>query len=573
MSVVRMPSRAGLAVLAVLIVAGVASAGSAATTAPAVQFVERAHETGLDFRHDNGMQGKLYIVEAIGSGLALFDCDGDGDLDILMRQAGPVDGSGQRTDRLYRNDLVAGRPETLHFTDVSAGSGFDRPAVGMGVAVGDYDGDGRPDVYLTNYGPNRLLRNLGDCRFEDVTGKAGAAHDGWTVPATFFDMDGDGDLDLFFGDYVDFSPGRRVTCRSASSRPDFCGPDAYGPLPKHLLRNDGGKFVDVTVASGIAEVRGKALGIVAFDADGDGRTDLFVGNDAMDNELWMNRGGGRFVDEGAERGCAVNGHGSRTGDMGISAADVDGDGDEDLISTHIDTEGLSFWVNDGAGFFRDLAAPAGMLLATRGHTGFGTVWIDADNDGLPDLYLANGAVRLLEDEAAAGDPLPLHESDQIFRNLAGGRFAEISSSAGAYFSASEVGRGVAAGDLDNDGDSDLVISNSGGPARLLIDAHGQDNAWVGLRVLDRPGGRDALGARVTLRLAHGRRLVRRCHTDGSYASAGDPRVLFGLGAEPGAVAGVEVEWPDGRRESFPAPPLRAYSVLVEGSGQAAPRAP
>ena len=564
-----MPSRAGLAVL---IAAGVASAGSAAAV-PAVALLERAHETGLDFRHDNGMRGKLYIVEVMGSGAALFDCDGDGDLDVLLRQAGPADHSGRETDRLFRNDLRPGHPETLHFTDVTAGSGFDRPAVGMGVAVGDYDGDGRPDVYLTNYGPNRLLRNLGGCRFEDVTQKAGAEHDGWSVPATFFDYDGDGDLDLFYADYVDFSPSRPVTCRTASSRPDFCGPDAFGPLPVHLLRNDGGRFVDVTAASGMAAVRGKALGAIAFDADGDGRPDLFVGNDAMDNELWMNRGEGRFAEEAAERGCAVNGRGARTGDMGISAADVDGDGDDDLVSTHINTEGVSFWINDGAGNFNDLAAPAGMLLATRSHTGFGAVWLDVDNDGRLDLYLANGAVRLLEEEAAAGDPLPLHEPDQLFRNLDSGRFAEISADAGPYFSASEVGRGVAAGDVDNDGDTDLVVSNSGGPARLLLDVHGQDRAWVGLRVLGRPGGRDALGARVELLLGDGRRMVRRAHTDGGYASAGDPRVLFGLGDGKDAPTAVVVSWPDGRRETFPPPPLRTYSELVEGTGHAAPKEP
>jgi len=555
----RIPGCAAL--LAVLALAPhPASAG-----APDVRFEDRAAATGLAFRHDNGMRGEKQIVEVMGSGAALFDCDGDGDLDVLLRQAGPVDGSGEATDRLFRNDGGRGEPR---FTDVTQGSGLDLPAIGMGVATGDYDNDGRIDLYLTNEGPNRLLRNRGDCRFEDVTAATGAGDERWSVPATFFDYDRDGWLDLFVGNYVDFDPKRPVRCRSTSSMLDFCGPDSFSPLPDRLLHNRHGRFEDVTAASGLAASRGKALGAIAFDADGDGWTDLFVGNDATDNNLWVNRRDGTFADEGLARGCALNARGRRTGDMGVDAADFDDDGDDDLISTHIATEGVSLWSSDGA-VFRDVAAPAGLLFATLPHTGFGTAWFDADGDGLLDLYFANGAVRQLEALLARKDPLPIWEENQLFLNAGGGRFREVTATAGADVAGREASRGVAFGDVDDDGDVDLLINNSGQAPRLLLNRTGPPRSWIGFRLLGGEPARDQLGAVVELELEGGRRLRRRARTDGSYASASDPRVLVGLGDGGSTIRTLTVRWPSGRIETFPPPPPNAYATLVEGRGRAA----
>jgi hypothetical protein len=549
--------------LQVLLLLSPLAAGTA--EAAAVRFVDRAAEAGLDFVHDNGMRGERQFLEVMGSGAAMLDCDGDGDLDVLLRQAGPADGSGQATDRLFRNDLRNGR---LRFTDVTAGSGLDVAAVGMGVAAGDFDNDGHVDLYLTNFGANRLLRNRGGCRFEDVTAAAGAGDDRWSVPATFFDFDRDGWLDLFVGNYVDFDPRDPKRCFAKSSALDYCGPESFGPLPDRLLHNRGGRFEDVTQRAGLAVAPGRALGAIAFDADGDGWTDLFVGNDSNDNNLWINQRDGTFRDRALELGCALNSTGIETGDMGVDAADIDGDGDDDLISTHFRSEGVSVWLNQGQGQFRDLAAPSGLMLPTRHHTGFGTAWFDADGDGLLDVYFANGAVQLLDELVTRGDPFPIWEPNQLFLNLGRGRFRDVTAEAGPEVAGREASRGVAFGDVDNDGDIDLLIANSGARARLLINETEPRASWVGLRLRGGEPERDLLGAVAHLELADGSTLVRRARADGSYASAHDPRVLFGLGPAGAPPLAVVVQWPDGERERFPPPPVGRFTDLVRGRGSA-----
>jgi len=547
----------------------------AASPATTQIFVDATAQVGVGFVHSNGMSGQRYIVEVLGPGVALFDMDNDGDLDLYLRQGMPLGpnarpGPGTPTDRLFRNDLVV-RPDgsrSLHFTDVTAASGIAVPAYGMGIAAGDYDNDGLIDLYLTNFGANRMLRNLGGGRFADVTARTGTDDPRFSVPASFFDFDRDGWLDLYVGNYVDFSYATHHTCYYRSV-PDYCGPRAYNPQPGRLFRNRrDGTFEDVTTRAGLSGARTNALGSIAGDVDGDGWPDLFVASDAMENQLWINNHRGGFTDEAPLRGCAVNGAGNRVGNMGVDLADFDGDGDEDLFVTHIETESHALWINDGGGMFLDGTVAAGLALPTFGYTGFGTGFIDYDNDGGLDILVVNGAVRAIEALQRAGDPFPLHQPKQLLRNLGNGRFREETAAA---LKVSEVGRGAAFGDLDNDGDTDVVITNNNGPARVLLNQVGQDRPWLGLRLVGGPGRRDMLGASVEVQRPGRPRVRRHVRADGSYASAQDPRILVGLG-DPAAVSRVRAYWPSGRVEDFTGVKVKAYTTLVEGTGRPVKRA-
>jgi hypothetical protein len=538
-------------------------------------FVDATAQVGVSFVHVNGMSGQRYIVEVLGAGAALLDMDNDGDLDLYLRQGMPLGpgakpGPATPTDRLYRNDLALGPDgsRSLRFTDVTAGSGVAVPAYGMGVAAGDYDNDGLTDLYLTNFGPNRMLRNLGGGRFADVTARTGTDDPRFSVPASFFDFDRDGWLDLYVGDYVDFTYATHHTCYYRS-RPDYCGPLAYKPLPGHLFHNrKDGTFEDVTARAGLAGALANALGSIAGDVDRDGWPDLFVASDAMENQLWINDRRGGFTDQAALRGCSVSGAGNRVGNMGVDLADFDGDGDEDLFVTHIETEGHALWVNDGNGMFLDGTVAAGLAVPTLPFTGFGTGFVDYDNDGALDILVVNGAVRAIEALQRAGDPFPLHSPKQLLRNLGNGRFQEQAVPA---LRVSEVGRGVALGDLDNDGDTDVVITNNNGPARVLLNQGGQDRPWLGLRLVGGRGRSDRLGAYVEVQRPGRPPIVRHVRADGSYASAQDPRILIGL-RDQAAVSGVRAFWPDGRAEDFRGLKPNAYTTLVQGTGRPAKRA-
>ncbi|HYO16304.1 MAG TPA: CRTAC1 family protein [Thermoanaerobaculia bacterium] len=533
-------------------------------------FVDRAAAWGLDFRYQNGMTGELFFPEIMGGGAALFDYDNDGDLDAFLVQGHPLAKGGppSKGGRLFRNDLVAlgkKNPEP-RFVDVTEASGIRATGYGMGVAAGDFDNDGRIDLYLTNFGTNQLWRNKGDGRFEDVTAKAGADDPRWSVSASPVDLDRDGWLDLYIANYVDFSLENNVRCYAASSRRDYCGPSSFQPVPDRLLRNRGnGTFEDVSVRSGIARKAGPALGVVAADLDGNGWQDLYVANDGAPNFLWMNQRDFTFREEALFAGAALNAAGQPEASMGVTAGDMDGDGDDDLFLTHLTGEKNTLYVNLGDGLFEDRTAAAGLAAPSLPFTGFGTLWLDYDNDGWLDLLAANGAVRLLDDKARQGDSYPFAQRAQLFRNLGSGRFVEIpGGEAGAPFREEAVGRGVAFGDVDNDGDTDALVVNSNGPARLLINQVGSRRPWLGLR-LTGPTGRDLLGARVTVFRKGAPALVRRAATDGSYGSANDPRVLVGLG-DSSEVEKVRVNWPDGRSEIFPPPPLGRYTTLVQGEG-------
>jgi len=534
-------------------------------------FTEAAETSGLRFAHFNGMSGDLLMPEILGPGVALFDYDNDGDLDVFVPQ-GRMLGAGKTISqalfpprmppplegRLFRNDLEARQDGTrsLHFTDVTAQSGIHATGYGMGVATGDFDNDGFIDLYLTSFGANQLLHNNGDGTFTDVTEKSGTSMTGWSVSAVFVDYDRDGWLDLYVGSYLRYTVEGATPCFSPSGARDYCTPNTYKPLPGRLFHNNrNGTFGDVTARSRIASEFGPALGVSAADFNGDGWVDLYVANDSQPNQLWINQHDGTFRNTALLAGAALTLEGKAEASMGVDAGDFDNDGDEDLFITEQTGEGHNLYVNDGTGAFTDQSARSGLAAASLGFTGFGTSWFDYDNDGWLDLLTANGAVQTIQALVDARDPFPLHQRKQLFRNLGNGRFEEVSAAAGAAFQLSEVGRGAAFGDIDNDGDTDIVISNNNGPVRLLLNNVGNRKHWIGLRLLP--------GARVAIVRKTGPTLWRRARVDGSYASANDPRVLAGLG-DSTETPTVRVTWPDGRTGEFPNVAIDRYTTLAEG---------
>ena len=550
-------------------------------------FVDATREAGIDFVHFNGMSGERYLCEMMGPGGALFDYDNDGDLDLYLVQGRmlgpgktlsdaifPPPDSGPLIDRLYRNDLRKNRSgeRRLHFTDVTEQSGIQSPGYGMGVAAGDFDNDGWTDLYVTNFGPNQMFRNNGDGTFTDVTAATGTNDPRWSVSAAFVDYDRDGWLDLYVGNYVDFSFSNHKRCFSFSdagggSALEYCDPIQYQPLPESLFRNRGdGTFEDASHKATIARESNGALGVSTADFDGDGWIDIYVANDKRPNHLWINQKDGSFRNEALLNGCAVSGEGFSESSMGVDAGDYDNDGDEDLFMTHMSlNEKNTLYVNQGKAAFKDASYPSGLALPSIPFTGFGTAFLDYDNDGRLDILSVNGHVKNVEMLVRAKDPYPLHQTNQLFRNLGKGQFQEVTNAGGAVFELSEVSRGAAFGDVDNDGDTDVLILNNNGPARLLINQAGSGNHWIGLRLVGRPSGRDMLGARVAVLLSRGPALWRRVRTDGSYASANDPRVLVGLG-QAAQVKAVRILWPDGWAEEWKQIPIDTYSTLRKGSG-------
>jgi hypothetical protein len=544
-------------------------------------FIDRAAEWGLAFTYSTGQSGELYMPEIMGGGAALFDYDGDGDLDVFVVQGHPLKSGSANPGpaawgRLFRNDLITpkGKNAVPRFVDVTEASGIRATGYGMGVATGDYDNDGRIDLYLANFGSNQLWHNNGDGTFTDVTAAAGVDDPRWSTGAAFADLDRDGWLDLFVLNYVDFSVANNVRCFAPSSRRDFCGPSTFAPVPDRLLRNrKNGAFEDVSLPSGIGRKPGPGLGVVADDLDGDGWLDLFVANDGADNFLWLNQHDFTFREDGLIAGVAVNAAGRPEAGMGIAVGDADGDGDDDLLITHLTAETNTFYANLGGGVFEDRTALSGLGAPSLPFTGFGTSWLDVENDGLLDLAAFNGAVNLMGAMGSGEGLAPYAEPDQLFHNLGGGKFKDVSAEAGAAFRTPKVSRGAAFGDVDNDGDTDILVVDADSPVRLLINETGSRNPWLGLRLVGRPAGakaeRDLLGARVEILRKGAPSLWRRSATDGSYESANDPRVLVGLGSSS-EVTGVRVLWPDGLAESFPPPPLRMYTTLVRGTGKAVP---
>jgi enediyne biosynthesis protein E4 len=531
-------------------------------------FKEVAEQVGLKFQHYNGMTGKFYLPEITGSGAALFDFDNDGDLDVFLVQGNVLEPNtrpnGALFGKLFRNDLNPSK--TLSFTDVTQRSGVVASGYGMGAAVGDINNDGLPDLYLSNLGSNQMYLNKGDGKFVDVTKESGTDDARWTTSASFFDYDRDGWLDLMIVNYAEFSFSNNPACYAATTAKDYCTPRVFRAPGNRLFHNKGnGSFEDASAAAGVDKEFGHGLGVVTADFNNDGWIDIYVANDGDQNQLWINQKNGRFVNDALLAGCAVNRNGQTEAGMGVDAADFDGNGTDDIFVSHLMDETNTLYVNLGEALFEDRTREAGLGMPGRRFTGFGTFFFDYDNDGWLDLFVANGAVQLLPELVRQKNPFPLGQPDQLFRNSGKGSFVEIVEE--PEFSLLEVGRGAAFGDVDNDGDTDFLVTNNNGPARLFLNQVGNRNHWLGLRLVGK-AGRDMLGAQVEIVVGDNRILRRRVRTDGSYLSGNDPRVLVGLGGTT-RVKAVRVRWPDGAVEEWKDVKVDQYTTLKEGVSPAA----
>ncbi|RME38145.1 MAG: CRTAC1 family protein [Planctomycetota bacterium] len=523
--------------------------GSALVT-PRIPGKKADRQPSADAKH-SGMP-RLYFPEIMIGGVCLLDVDRDGNLDVYFVQGGHILGerSTREPNRLYRN-LGGGR-----FTDVTQPSGTGDRGFGMGCTTGDFDGDGFVDLYVTNVGPNVLYRNNGDGTFSDVTERAGVGDAAFSSSAAFADIDGDGDLDLYVVNYVRWSPESEVLCDTATDRPGYCGPLAYeAPARDTLYRNNGdGTFTDISVSAGLEAAFGNGLGILPADFDGDGRMDFCVANDQTANQLWRNRGDGTFEDVSLLWGVAFNEHGLAEAGMGIDARDLNGDGRLDILMTHFAEETNTLYLSEGD-FFEDRTAGSG-LAVSRPFTGFGTALMDFDQDGTADLYVANGRVALLQTIYYTPEQ-PFAEPNLLFRGLGGGRFEEVTPRGGTAEEKIESSRGAAFGDLDNDGDVDIVVVNQDAPAYVLMNRIGERRHWIVFDVRNAQGA-PALGARVVLRA--GERTMRdEVRVAYSYCSANDPRVHFGLGALE-RVDEVRITFPDGQATRMG--PLAADRIVV-----------
>jgi hypothetical protein len=535
-------------------------------------FADVTDEAGLAFVQDPGPTGSFFFPQITGSGAALLDFDQDGRLDVyLLQGAGP---DSPARNRLFRQDRDG------HFTDVSAGSGLDVAGYCTGVAVGDVNNDGWPDVLVAQYGGLRLfLNNKGDGTFTDVSRESGLETARWATSAAFFDYDRDGWLDLVVAHYVDWDPN--VHCHAHSGEREFCGPSGFPGSVTQLYHNTGkagpaaaGKpprvrFEDVTDRSGLASRKGPGLGVVCLDFDGDGWPDILVANDGKPNHLWVNRHGGTFKEEAVQRGLAYNAMGKADANMGIAVGDADGDGLFDVFVTHLTEETNTFWRQDPRGLFHDRTAAGGLAPANARGTGFGTVLADFDQDGWPDVAVANGRVKIgvaAVGEATLGPFWSRYaEYNRLFANEGKGRFRDRSASEPGLCGVPGVWRSLAVGDVDGDGAPDLLATQIAGPARLFKNVAPGRGHWLIVRAVDPALKRDAYGAEITVHAA-GRRHIGWVNPGSSYQCSNDPRAHFGLGGAAG-YDGIEVRWPDGSAETFPGGAADRVRVLKRGEGR------
>jgi len=534
---------------------------------PSPWFVETGPGGGLDFVHETGATGGLHLPEILGSGAALFDFDGDGKLDLYLPNGNfsldPPGEHGRPVNRLFRQE-----PDGT-FTDATAAAGLGDPGYGLGVAIGDVDNDGDADVYLTNYGEDRLYRNRGDGTFEDATGPAGIRVAGFSTSAVFCDYDLDGWLDLYVARYVRYDPSQY--CHNSAGQRDYCGPKAFNPAPDVLLHNNGnGTFGDVSRRAGLHGVAAAAgLGVVCQDLDDDGWPDFYVANDQYANHLWVNRGDGTFDERALLLGAAYNLEGREEAGMGVVAADLDSDLDLDLFVTNMGGETNTLYRNLGGGVFEDATGGAGLAASSLPYTGFGVVAFDAELDGDLDLAVANGRVFRGPREPGATAERPwsfFAEPNLFYLNRGAGRFEAAAEVAAPFTRPVEVSRGLALGDVDDDGDLDLLLTQAQGPARLVRNVAPRSGHWLSLRAWDPRLNRDTIGARIVVS-AGGRQRLGTVATGYSYLSSHDPRAHFGLG-QARAVDRVDVVWPGGQRERFDVPGVDRAVVLRRGEGSA-----
>jgi enediyne biosynthesis protein E4 len=531
-------------------------------TPPAFEEVP-ASRSGISWVHTSGRSPMAHLPETVGAGCAFLDYDNDGWMDIYLVNSGPCDFYDPKLplrNALYRNN----RDGT--FTDVTQKAGVPGDAYGMGVAVGDFDGDGFPDLYLTQYPRSILYHNNGDGTFTDVTAKAGVTAPGWATSAVWFDYDNDGRLDLFVCHFVDYSKDKLKFCgNSATGERSYCIPTIYDPMPCWLFHNNGdGTFTDVSKQSGISEVLAKAWGVVAADINNDGWMDLYVANDTVPNFLFANRGKGKFEEIGTLAGAGVSAFGRPRSGMGVDAADFDQDGWIDLFEANVDQEMYSLYRNNRDESFSDVANGNGIATATRLMSGWGLKFFDYDNDGNQDLLLCNGHPDDKVDKRIAGvkylEPLLLFQNN-------GKNFKNVGAESGPIFSRALSGRGLALGDFDNDGAVDVLVTQNNDAPILLRNNLARQNHWLGIRLVGKAANIDAIGSKVSYRSGSLQRQVFKVG-GGSYLSSHDPRILLGLGQQT-RIDWLEVKWPQpsGRTERFTDLPIDRYIRIVEGEGK------
>jgi enediyne biosynthesis protein E4 len=546
--------------------ADTATAVGTAHPARAIRFEEVTAELGIDFVHRTGSEGSYPMPAIMGGGLAVFDYDGDDRLDLYFVQAGDRFAPGGGPSGIG-NQLFRQEADG-RFTEVGAQAGVADRGYGMGAAVGDIDNDGDLDLFVTNYGPDVLYRNDGDGTFTDVTRAAGVGDPGWSASAVFLDYDRDGLLDLYVTRYVALDPERE--CALEGGRLDYCGPAQFPGVRDLLYHNEGGgRFREVGREAGIANTALRGLGVVAADLDDDGWIDLYVANDSDPNNLWLNQGDGTFVDDAVLLGVAYNREGVGEAGMGLGLGDADGDGDPDLFVTHLIEETNTYYENLGEAGFEDRTATAGLGVPSVGYTGFGTALADLDLDGDPDIPVVNGGVKH-RPSALAGRPGwfwdDYAEPNLLFVNLGDGRFEPAAS--GAFGEPVEVSRGLFPADLDRDGDLDLVVTNVEGPARVYRNPTLPGEAGPSWLELRLvdPALRRETPGAEVTVRAGDRRWVRDALPAGSYLAGGHPRVHLGLGAAA-EVDAIEVRWPDGLVERFPGGAVDRVIELRRGEGE------
>jgi enediyne biosynthesis protein E4 len=549
--------RFGLIALSLSAAVAAASLRAAPQASP-VTFTDATAASGVTFVHNTGRTGQKYLPETMGAGGAFVDLNADGRLDVVLINGRDWKPGGRKTlPALYKNNGNG------TFTNVVAGSGFDVSLYGMGVAAGDYDNDGRDDLYVTAIEGDRLFHNEGNFKFRDVTNASGIQNANFGTSAAWLDFDRDGRLDVFVANYVQWSLEKDVYCSLDGKAKTYCTPESYKGVASKLFRNaGGGRFEDVSRKAGIADPTSKSLGVAVFDFDSDGWPDIFVANDTQPNKLYRNNHNGTFAEVGVAAGVAFSEDGVARGAMGVDAIDYDRSGRPHLLVGNFSNQMLALYRNEGNGLFLDVAPASSVGRVSLLSLAFAVFFVDYDLDGQPDIFAANGHI-----EEAIGRVQPKVQFRQIphmFRNLGGGRFESVGPSLGPAFNVAQVARGAAYGDVDRDGDLDLLITNNDGPARLLRNDGGNRNHWLTIRTQGVKANKDGIGAVVRVETPDGVN-VQTVHSGSSYCSQSDLALTFGLGKNAVAKS-IQIDWPSGTKDRIANVAGNRFVTIQEGTG-------
>jgi enediyne biosynthesis protein E4 len=527
-----------------------------------IEFTDVTTQAGIRFKHNSGAFGKKYLPETLGPGCAFLDYDADGWQDILLVNSTnwPEKKGAKTFPALYHNN------QNGTFTDVTAAAGLAVEMYGLGTAIADYDSDGYQDIYITAVGTNHLFRNLGNGKFQDVTTKAGVGDTGFSTSAAWFDYDKDGRLDLFVCNYVEWSVEKDQFCTLDGKNKSYCTPQSYKGQSSTLYKNRGnGTFENVTQRAGLFDPTSKSLGVAVFDYNTDGWPDLFVANDTEPNKLYKNNGNGTFTDEALTAGVAFSEAGTPRAGMGVDTADYDNSGRQGIVIGNFTNESMALYRNDGTGLFTDEAGSSGIGKMSAQSLTFATFFFDYDLDGLPDIFAANGHVS--DDISVVQPNVKYQQPPHVFRNKGKKKFEEATGKLGRAIQRAIVGRGAAYGDMDNDGDLDLLITANNGAARLLRNDNANQNDLLRVRTIGSRSNRDGIGARVTLKLASGARLLGVVKTGSSYCSQSELPLTFGLGkSDPAKGMTLEIAWPSGQTDIIPDVKPNQSIAVQEGKG-------